>query len=95
MRLIKRLIQETKSNSSCFSLFRCEAEGLCFSLNRFEIPLAQIGQLSIACHEYFEVDSLLLPSSACKSYRVSGHWVTLSLLIVIKCLKSMARDWGW
>ena len=36
----------------------------CVSLfNRFEITLDQIDQLSIACYEYFKVNSLFLPSS--------------------------------
>jgi len=48
----------------------------CVSLfNRFEIPLAQIGQLSIACHEYFIVNALLLPSSVNPAVRTLGHIV--------------------
>ena len=40
----------------------------CVSLfNRFEITSAQIGQLSIACHEYFKVKFIVV-AKLCKSY---------------------------
>ena len=42
---------------------------------RFEITLSQIGQLSIACQEYFKVISLLLPSSVNPSVWTLGHQV--------------------
>ena len=48
----------------------------CVSLfNRFEITLAQISQLSIACREYFKVNSLLLPSSVNPTVWTLGHIV--------------------
>ena len=63
MRLIKWLSCESDSRKESQTVLALAYLGVrlrdCVSLfNRFEITLAQIGQLSIACHEYFKVNSL-------------------------------------
>ena len=80
MRLIKWLSCESDSRKESQTVFTLAYLGVrlrdCVSpFNRFEITLAQIGQLSIACHEYFKVNSLLLPSSVNPTVWTLGHIV--------------------
>ena len=80
MRLIKWLSCESDSRKESQTVLTLPYLGVrlrdCVSLfNRFEITLGQIGQLSIACHEYFKISSLLLPSSVNPTVWTLGHIV--------------------
>ena len=51
------------------------------------ITLAQIGQLSIACHEYFKVNALLSPSPVNPTVWTLGHFVPA------RCHQVLAKVW--
>ena len=77
MRLIKWLSCESDTRKERQTVLALAYLGArlrdCVSLNRFEITVAQIDQLSIACHEYFKVNSLFLPSSVNPTVWTLGH----------------------
>ena len=80
MRLIKWLSCESDFGKECQTVLALAYVGVrlrdCVSLfNRFEITLDQIDQLSIACYEYFKVNSLFLPSSVNPTVWTLGHIV--------------------
>ena len=80
MRLIKWLSCESDSRKESQTVLTLAYLGVrlrdCVSLfNRFQITLGQIGQLSIACHEYFKINLLLLPSSVNSTVWTLGHIV--------------------
>ena len=80
MRLIKWLRCEKDSSKERQTVLALAYLGVrlrdCVSLfSRFEITSDHIDQLSIACHEYFKVNSLLLPSSVNPTVWTLGHIV--------------------
>lgn len=80
MRLIKWLSCESDFGKEHQTVLALAYLGVrlrdCVSLfNRFEITLDQIDQLSIACYEYFKVNSLFLPSSVNPTVWTLGHIV--------------------
>ena len=80
MRLIKWLSCESDSRKERQTVLALAYLGVrlrgCVSLfNRFEITLDQTDQLSIACYEYFKVNSLFLPSSVNPTVWTLGHIV--------------------
>ena len=100
MRLIRWLSNESDSRKEHQTLLLLAYLGVrlrdCVSLfNRFDITLDQISQLSVACCEYFNVNAMFMQSSVNPTCVLFGHWAILSLLIVLKYLKSMARVWEW
>ena len=97
MRLIKWLSNESDSRKEHQTVLMLAYLGVrlrdCVSLfNRFDITLDQISQLSVACCEYFNVNAMFMQSSVNPTV---WTWTILSLLIVLKYLKSMARVWEW
>lgn len=84
MRLIKWLSCESDSRKECQTVLALAYLGVrlrdCVSLfNRFEITLDQIDQLSVACYEYFKVNSMFLPRSVNPTVWTLGHIVPHSL----------------
>lgn len=80
MRLIKWLSRESDSKKEHQTVLVLAYLGVrlrdCVSLfNRFDITLDQISQLSTACHEYFNVNALLMQSSVNPTVWTLGHIV--------------------